>query len=69
MKDFFIKIFIFILSFYSINSICIQGENCPINQGFCKLDKCIWNKSIKGIKNKTQITDMQMDTTILTTLL
>ena len=54
MKDFFIKIFIFILSFYSINSICIQGENCPINQGFCKIDKCICVKNFWTLTNQDQ---------------
>ena len=38
-----IKSVIFILiffSFYSINSICIEGQNCPFKQGYCLADKC-----------------------------
>ena len=24
-----------------LNSICIQGDNCPVNQGYCLNDQCI----------------------------
>ena len=51
MKDFQIKIFILILSFYLIKSQCIQGNNCPNNQGFCMNGECICTNNYWTLKN------------------
>ena len=31
---------IIVLNFEIISNICIQGDNCPYNQGVCQFDKC-----------------------------
>ncbi len=42
MKDLNIKILLLaIFCFNYINSQCIPGSNCPLNQGYCKADVCI----------------------------
>ena len=35
------NLIIFFISINYIKALCIQGENCPINQGFCSEGQCI----------------------------
>ena len=58
-KNYFCNFIIFFISINSINALCIQGENCPTNQGFCSQGQCIclygfvtFNK----LKNQNNIT-------------
>ena len=39
-------------SIYTINSICIEGDNCPIGKGFCQANNCICLNNYWSIINK-----------------
>ena len=56
MKSIYIKIFIILFFFHTINSQCIQGNNCPNNQGFCKAEECICINNFWTLKNNDQTT-------------
>ena len=55
MKDFKMKIILLILCFYSINSQCIQGYNCPNGQGFCQFNKCICINNFWTLESNAQL--------------
>ena len=40
-KNYIWYLIIFFICINYIKSLCIQGENCPINQGFCSEGQCI----------------------------
>ena len=40
-KNYICNFIIFFIIINSIKAICIQGKNCPINQGFCSEGQCI----------------------------
>ena len=55
MKDLKIKlIFLTFFCFNSINSVCIQGGNCPNNQGICQADRCVCLKNFWTLNTQEQ---------------
>ena len=40
-KNYIWYLIIFFICVGYVKSLCIQGENCPINQGFCSEGQCI----------------------------
>ena len=52
-KIFYILILFFNLDY--ISSVCIQGDNCPNNQGICKGDICVCLDGYKTLNNKIKI--------------
>ena len=40
-KNYICNFIIFFIIINSIKALCIQGKNCPINQGFCSEGQCI----------------------------
>ena len=40
-KNYIWYLIIFFICVGCVKSLCIQGENCPINQGFCSEGQCI----------------------------
>ena len=40
-KNYICNFIIFFISINSIKSLCIKGENCPIDRGFCSEGQCI----------------------------
>ena len=51
-KIFYILILFFNLDY--ISSVCIQGDNCPNNQGICKGDICVCLDGYKTLKQQNQ---------------
>ena len=40
-KNYFCNFIILFISINSIKALCVQGENCQTNQGFCSQGQCI----------------------------
>ena len=54
MKEFII-IILTVYCCYYVNCICIQGNNCPNGQGFCKAGSCVCEKNFWTLPDKDQL--------------